>query len=475
MKKLWTAFLLTALITSGCASNAAKEKENTKAEKIETAASFDEKLAGGQLGSETIAFVGAGTANKLWVIDGKFHKLVSTIDAGGPFNERTNKDYYPNLNDTHAIAFTKDFKTLFTGDWYNYDEPSYVIALDPITMREKWRLPAGKGAHHIALSPDDKYLYVANQHDGTLSIIDIAARKKIKDLQTGKGTCYLSPTMYWDGKAIDTQYMFLSIESENKIEAIDMKTNEIVKNIPVGGMVHGTNLTPDGKYVWAAVMGAKKVAVIDPKTLEVTGEIKFKEGPIHIAFSPDSKYGYVTTGGNQIYKINVKTHKIEWSSTGTTVPAHVGVTPDGKELWTLNHGMDERYPYTLGGAAVSGVQVWDAETGKLITEIVADGVPHEIQFVPYSVFTPESSATEDSSHGNHDTISAAEEIFNNTCMSCHGSDLKGGAGPDISAVGSKYSEEDILKIVKDGKGMMPSNLLSEEDSEKIAKWLSEKK
>jgi len=119
MKKIWTAFLLTALITSGCGSNAAQEKTDTKAAKVARTESIDEKLAGGQLGSETIAFVGAGTANKLWVIDGKYHKLVSTIDVGGPYNERTNKDFYPNLNDTHAIAFTKDFKTLLTGDWYN--------------------------------------------------------------------------------------------------------------------------------------------------------------------------------------------------------------------------------------------------------------------------------------------------------------------------------------------------------------------
>ncbi|MDR4945606.1 YVTN family beta-propeller repeat protein [Neobacillus cucumis] len=475
MKKIWIAVLLAALFTSGCGSKAVQEKTNSKPVKTAETGSFDEKLAGGQLGNESIAFVGAGTANKLWVIDAKYHKLVSTIDVGGPYNERTNKDYYPNLNDTHAIAFTKDFKTLFTGDWYNYDEPSYVIAIDPITMREKWRLPTGKGAHHIALSADDKYLYVANQHDGTLSVIDLATRKKIKDLKTGKGTCYLSPTMYWDRKAIDTPYMFLSVESENKVVAIDMKTNEIVKNISVGGMVHGTNLTPDGKYVWAAVMGAKKVAVIDPKTLEVTGEIKFNEGPIHIAFSPDSKFGYVTTGGNQIYKINVKTHKVVWSTTGTTVPAHVGVTPDGKELWTLNHGMDKRYPYTLGGAAVSGVQVWDTKTGKLITEIVADGVPHEIQFVPYSVFMPKMEATQESSHSNHDTVQAAETNFKNTCASCHGNDLKGGAGPNLTKVGGKYTEQELLKIIQDGKGMMPSNLLTKEESQQMAKWLSQKK
>ncbi|WP_077247604.1 c-type cytochrome [Bacillus sp. FJAT-27225] len=483
MKKIWTALLLTALIAGGCSSDTAKvvTKPQKSANTVNT--TVDETLAGGRLGHESLAFVGAGVSNKLWVFDAKYHNLVTTIDTGGPYVERTEKEWYPNLNDTHAIAFTKDFKTLFTGNWYNYDEPSYLIAIDPITMREQWRLPTGKGAHHIALSPDDKYLYVANQHDGTTSVIDMAARKKIKDIKTGDGTCYLSPTMYWEGKKIDTNYMFLSIERENRVVAIDMKTNEVVKSMDVGGMVHGVNLTPDGKTVWAAVMGDKKVAVIDPKSLEVTGEIKFDGGPIHIAFTPDSKYGFVTTGGNKIYKIDVETHKVVWEATGTTVPAHVGVTPDGKELWSLNHGMDKRYPYQLGGAAVSGVQVWDVETGEFITEMVSDGVPHEIQFVPYSVFgAPETPAAEEG-HGSHgggedkagEKVSAAEENYKQSCLNCHGNDLTGGGGPDISKIGGKLSKEEIEDIVKNGRGMMPSDLLSKKDAKEMAKWLSEKK
>lgn len=475
MKRLWAASALSLLLIAGCSSGATEVKKETSSNE-KTEVSMDDALAGGKIGNESLAIVGGGVSNKLWVIDAKYHNLISNIDVGGPYKERTEKDWYPNLNDTHAIAFTKDFKTMFTGDWFDYNEPSYVIALDPKTNKELWRLPTGKGAHHIALSPDDKYLYVANQHEETVTVIDLATKTKIKDLHTGKGTCYLTPTMYWEGKVIHTPYMFVSVDKEDKVSVIDMKTNEIIKDIPVGGMVHGVNFTPDGKTAWAAVMGAKKIVEIDVKTLKVTGEIKFEAGPIHISFSPDGKYGYTTTGGNKIYKLNVKTHKVVWKATGNTIPAHTGVTPDGKELWTLNHGMDEkRYPYTIGGTPPSGVQVWDTETGKLITEIPAEGIPHEIQFVPYDIFMPEGTKTASSDDQKQTAVSAGEKLYKKSCLQCHGEDLSGDAGPDISTVGGKLTEAKILKVVKNGRGMMPSNLLSDKDAKVISKWLAEKK
>ncbi len=60
------------------------------------------------------------------------------------------------------------------------------------------------GGHHSALSPDDKYLYVANQYGDSISVIDLQSKKKIKDLPTGKGTDYITPSMYWDGKELWT-------------------------------------------------------------------------------------------------------------------------------------------------------------------------------------------------------------------------------------------------------------------------------
>ncbi|GAM12803.1 c-type cytochrome [Mesobacillus selenatarsenatis] len=471
------------LLLAGCSqaeSNAAeKTKKATTEEHGEEHESSDLelRLAGGKLGSESLAFVGGGSSNKLWVIDAKYHKLVTTIDAGGPKLERTEQKY-PNLHDTHAVTFTKDFKLMFTVDWFNYDEPSYAIAFDPATFEELWRVPVGKGGHHSALSPDDKYLYVANQYGDTVSVIDVQAKKKIKELPTGKGTDYISPSMYWDGKAIDSPYLFVSVDQEDKVTVIDWKKNEVVKDIPVGASLHGVNLTPDGKYVWAAVGGeVKKAIIIDVATLEIKDSIEFEQALIHISFSPDGKFAYVTTGGNKIFKVDTTTYEKIWNSTGTTIPAHTGVSPDGKELWTLNHGMDKRYSYQLGGEVVSGVQVWDTENGELITEIPAEGVPHEIQFVPYSAFGGDVALKSEEVHskGTHSVAEAGEKLYKQSCITCHGSNLEGGNGPALNAIGGQKTKTEIFETIKNGKGMMPSGLVSETEAKILANWLAEKK
>ncbi|WP_181347278.1 cytochrome c551 [Thalassobacillus sp. CUG 92003] len=86
----------------------------------------------------------------------------------------------------------------------------------------------------------------------------------------------------------------------------------------------------------------------------------------------------------------------------------------------------------------------------------------------------ETEEPADEGDGEVDTA-AAEEAFQQNCASCHGSDLSGQAGPSLQEVGSEYSQEDILGIIQNGKGSMPSGQASGEDAELIASWLATKK
>ena len=68
-----------------------------------------------------------------------------------------------------------------------------------------------------------------------------------------------------------------------------------------------------------------------------------------------------------------------------------------------------------------------------------------------------------------------EEIFANSCASCHGGDLTGGAGPDLTAVGATLSEEDINDVIINGQGTMPAGLIQGEEANEVAAWLAEMK
>jgi DNA-binding beta-propeller fold protein YncE len=276
-----------------------------------------------------------------------------------------------------------------------------IIEYDPLTLREVARCPAGDGTHHIALSPDDKYLYGANEYGSTLTVINTAGMTYAGDIEVGTGPDYISPSMYWGGTVIDSPYLFVTVDGAKTVAVIDWKTNTVVNQIPMPATGHGINLTPDGKHVWLAGVGFQEVWEIEVATQKIVKKLPIQGSPIHISMSPDSKYVYITTSDASIFKVDASNYQTLWSAKGTTTPAHTGITPDGGELWTLNHGMDPaRYPYLVGGQPVEGVQVWDTANGNLINEIPMEAMPHEIQFVPYATFGKPASNQDVNIGGN---------------------------------------------------------------------------
>lgn len=68
-------------------------------------------------------------------------------------------------------------------------------------------------------------------------------------------------------------------------------------------------------------------------------------------------------------------------------------------------------------------------------------------------------------------------VYQNNCLSCHGNQLQGRTGPNLQKVGSKLNEEQILKLIREGKGGMPAygNRLSEDELTSLASWLAQQK
>jgi cytochrome c551 len=83
---------------------------------------------------------------------------------------------------------------------------------------------------------------------------------------------------------------------------------------------------------------------------------------------------------------------------------------------------------------------------------------------------------DDEAGGDTAAAGDAEKIYSQKCSSCHGGDLKGGMGPDLTAVGASKSKDEIAGIIKDGTdGGMPAGLIEGDDLDKVADWLAAKK
>src|SRR5699024_8738541 len=86
----------------------------------------------------------------------------------------------------------------------------------------------------------------------------------------------------------------------------------------------------------------------------------------------------------------------------------------------------------------------------------------------------ENGASEEPANNNNgETVDAgeAEDIYKESCASCHGGDLEGGAGPALEDNG--HSADEIETIVEEGQPGMTAGLVSGDDLRVLADWLTQ--
>ncbi|WP_082233810.1 cytochrome c550 [Halobacillus massiliensis] len=99
-----------------------------------------------------------------------------------------------------------------------------------------------------------------------------------------------------------------------------------------------------------------------------------------------------------------------------------------------------------------------------------------VMVVVSSVGVNERQAIQNEESGEEEeTAAGPEEMFQDSCASCHGGDLEGANGPNLQQVGSKYDAAEIQEIIENGKGggAMPAGLYTGDDAATLAEWLAE--
>jgi YVTN family beta-propeller protein len=140
-------------------------------------------------------------------------------------------------------------------------------------------VPVGRGAEGFDLSPDYREIWVANAQDGTISIIDLAAKKVTDTLAVNvKGSNRLKFTP--DGKLV-----FVSMLGGSDLAVFDTATRKEVRRLPLGHGSAGILMQPDGSRAYVACSPDGYVAVIDLKSLKVIDHIVVGQNPDGMAWA----------------------------------------------------------------------------------------------------------------------------------------------------------------------------------------------
>lgn len=246
----------------------------------------------------------------------------------------------------------------------------------------------------IAITPDNRYVYVANYKANTITVITVANNTVteiihgfnepysitvnhagtlvyVSNSGVGKGqntvsvidvaTQTVAATIFGffgpdsiaitpdDKTAYVANYGFPDTPSIGAagctVSVVDLVNNKIIKEIPVGDFVAKVAITPDGKYVYAANYNDGReehstISVIDTHSNTVIKTIPGFFGAYSIAMSHDCKFAYVTNFGSTdftpvgttISVIDIKTHTVIKKIPLGHQPSGVALAPHGEFL-----------------------------------------------------------------------------------------------------------------------------------------------
>jgi DNA-binding beta-propeller fold protein YncE len=155
----------------------------------------------------------------------------------------------------------------------------------PGAPRKTWRVtnvPAGRGSEGFDLSPDGKQIWAANAQDGTVTLIDVAAKKPLQTLPIPVRGNRLKFTP--DGKQVLVSGS-PSGQSKANVVILDFATHKEVKTFDLGGGSAGILIVPDGSRAYIAVSAKDEVAVVDLKKMEITAHMPTGKGPDGLAWA----------------------------------------------------------------------------------------------------------------------------------------------------------------------------------------------
>jgi YVTN family beta-propeller protein len=152
----------------------------------------------------------------------------------------------------------------------------------PRPTRRDWNqtiIPVGQGSEGFDLSPDQKEIWVANAQDGTISIIDHAAKKVIETLHPDvRSANRLKFTP--DGKQV-----LVSLLGNPDLVILDAATRKVIKRLPIGTGAAGILIDPTHNRALIACTPDNKISILDLTTLTITTTIPNINEPDGLAWA----------------------------------------------------------------------------------------------------------------------------------------------------------------------------------------------
>lgn len=222
--------------------------------------------------------------NTIDIVDVRRRERVRTVDLG------TN-------GAPHGIVWLADGRLVVaTG------RSQAVTVVDPRSGAVSPIVTGQRGSHMIAVSPDGRTAYAANIGSGTVSVVDLGAGRKLRDLSVGGRPEGI--TLTGGGRVL-----WVGDNDGARVQAYDTRSFERLAELPTGQLPIRVVATPDERWVVTSNNRDGNLTVIDAgehavaRTIPVSATAE--AGQVTLLFSPDGRRLYVAeTGRDQVAELD---------------------------------------------------------------------------------------------------------------------------------------------------------------------------
>lgn len=177
----------------------------------------------------------------------------------------------------------------------------------------------------IAILSNNSYAYVTDTDNSLVSLINIASQTLGIFIPVGDFPTYEALTP-------DENYLYVANNGAATISVINTTLNQVEETIDlsdIGNNPNGIAITPNGKTAYVAMTSSDCIAIIDTNDMTATGSISLESGaePQDVAISADGKTLYATCRNiNKIAAINTETNGVTYIGVGDN-PTDIATTP----------------------------------------------------------------------------------------------------------------------------------------------------
>jgi len=174
-----------------------------------------------------------------------------------------------------------------------------VHLIDPATNKIVGEIKDIEVNHGAAAAPDGSRLYISNEAESTLDVVDAKTLKITKHIPLSGHPNNLSISR--DGRRV---YIAIA-QAPGAVDVVDTASQAKVKTIPIEGAGHNTFVTPDGKFVVAGSVAGKTLTEIR-KEVTMADFKDYNQSPARVLVHVDTAFDYLwrqrepTVGGPQM-------------------------------------------------------------------------------------------------------------------------------------------------------------------------------